>query len=119
MKSSTSFLCALLLGGAVVATPAAGQDSPLANRAKVLTQQMAEKAYLNEGQYVKVKRLNLQLLTTTETLKKQLAADPEALDTRLAEVQNNYEWDLACILRPRQMLAYDQAKASMTAFNGR
>ena len=119
MKNATSLLCALLLCGAVSTTPAVGQDNPLANRAKALTQQMAEKAHLNEGQYVKVKRLNLRLLTTTEALKKQLTADPETLDTRLAEVQNNYEWDLACILRPRQMLAYDQAKASMTAFNGR
>lgn len=108
-----------MMFGATLATTANGQDNPIAGRAKTLTQQIAAKTHLNEGQYVKVKQLNLRMLTAVESLKKQFAADPEALDLRLAEVQNIYEWDLATVLRPRQMTAYDDAKSSMTAFNGR
>lgn len=119
MKKSTSLLCALFMAGAVFATSATAQNNPVASRARVLTQQLAAKVHMNEGQYVKVKRLNMEMLTAVETLKKQFATNPETLDARLAEVQNNYEWDLATVLRPRQMTAYDDAKASMTAFNGR
>ncbi len=50
-----------------------------------------------------------------EVKREQLAITPAALDQYLAEVQSHYEWDLAAILWPRQMVAYNQAKATMTA----
>ena len=111
------FLLLACYGTPLVASAATGLDNPLLARAKALTQQIAAKAHLSEGQYVKVKQLNLRMLTTVESLKKQYATDADMLDQRLAEVQNNYEWDLATILQPRQMMAYDEAKVTMTAVN--
>jgi len=82
-----------------------------------MTQQIAAKTHLNEGQYLKVKQLNLQMLTAVESLKKQRTLDPAVADQQLAEIQDHYEWDLSAILWPRQMVAYKEAKASMTAVN--
>ncbi|MBC6990056.1 hypothetical protein [Hymenobacter sp. BT491] len=117
-------LYSLLLVGAffstsVLATAATNDTPAVAARAKTLTRQIADKTRLSEGQYVKVKQLNLRMLSEVENVKKQLAADPAALDQRLAEVQDHYEWDLAAILWPRQMAVYSEAKASMTALNVR
>ena len=93
----------------------ADNGTSLNARATQLTRQMAQKVRLDEGQYVKIKRLNLQMLAEMEEAKARLASDPAALDQYLAEVQSHYEWDLAAILWPRQMVVYNQAKATMTA----
>jgi hypothetical protein len=109
-------LCSMCYAGsAQAAAPADG--TRMNERAKAMTRQMAEKLPLSEGQYVKVRQLNLRLLTETAELRKQLANDATALDEALANVQMRYEWDLATILRPRQMALYDQTKLSMTALN--
>ncbi|TGE04552.1 hypothetical protein [Hymenobacter fodinae] len=102
-------------GSAQAAAPADG--SRMSERAKTMTRQMAEKMPLSEGQYIKVRQLNLRLLTETAELRKQFGADATALDEALANMQMRYEWDLATILRPRQMALYDQTKLSMTAVN--
>ncbi|TGD80428.1 hypothetical protein [Hymenobacter wooponensis] len=109
-------LCSMCyVGSAQPAAPADG--SRMTDRAKAMTRQMAEKLPLSEGQYVKVRQLNLRLLTETADVRKQFADDATALDEALANVQMRYEWDLATILRPRQMALYDQSKMSMTAVN--
>ncbi|GAB2942252.1 hypothetical protein GCM10027048_03500 [Hymenobacter coalescens] len=96
---------------------AAGQEPDLNERATKLTQQLAHKVPLNEAQFVKVRRLNLHLLAATQDLKSRLANDPAALDQQLAELQEHYEWDMAAILWPRQMAAYQRSRASMTAMD--
>ncbi|GAB2464178.1 hypothetical protein GCM10011375_16300 [Hymenobacter qilianensis] len=96
-------------------TALADNGTSLNARATQLTRQMAQRVRLDEGQYVKVKRLNLQMLAEMEEAKTRLSADPAALDQYLAEVQSHYEWDLAAILWPKQMVAYNQAKTTMTA----
>ena len=82
-----------------------------------MTRQIASKVKLSEGQYVKVRKLNLQMLTNVAEIKSEYANDPETLDQRMAEVQMHYEWDMAAILWPNQMTAYNQAKATMTALS--
>ena len=96
-----------------------GNDNVLNSRATTMTRQIASKVKLSEGQYVKVRKLNLQMLTTVADLKAQYAADPTTLDERMAEVQMHYEWDMAAILWPTQMTAYNQAKSTMTALSVR
>lgn len=78
---------------------------------------MAERTRLSEGQYVKVRTLHLRLLTETAQLRKQFATDAEAADKALADVQMRYEWDLAAILGPKKMLAYEEMKTNFTAAN--
>ncbi|MBC6609695.1 hypothetical protein H8B15_02095 [Hymenobacter sp. BT507] len=118
MKTKSYLLLAVFALFSTTSVVAGGPgDSPLAARAKTMTQQIAAKTHLNEGQYLKVKQLNLQMLTAVESLKKQRSLDAEAADKQMAEIQDHYEWDLAAILWPRQMVAYKEAKASMTAVN--
>lgn len=110
-------LTCLLVSMTLSLAPNASADNgtSLNSRATTLTRQLAQKVRLNEAQYVKVKRLNLRMLAEMEEAKTRLSSDQASLDTYLAEVQAHYEWDLAAILGPRQMLAYDQSKASVTA----
>ena len=116
MKKVYILTCLLVsMTFSLASSAAADNGTSLNNRATSLTRQMAQKVRLAEGQYVKLKRLNMQMLTETEEAKARLSADPAALDQQLAEIQSHYEWDLAAILWPRQMVAYNQAKASMTA----
>ncbi|TGE24490.1 hypothetical protein E5K00_04555 [Hymenobacter aquaticus] len=114
------YLFALLAGLALptLAQAGSGDETALKGRAAALTKRMSETAKLDEGQYLKVKQLNLRMLSEVAEVKARFSGSP-ALDERMAEVQMRYEWDLASILWPRQMAAYTQSKLSVTAFNGR
>ncbi|MBC6608026.1 hypothetical protein H8B13_14460 [Hymenobacter sp. BT188] len=116
MKRIYTLVCVMIsLASGLSFTALADNGTSLNARATQLTRQMAQKVRLDEGQYVKVKRLNLQMLAEMEEAKTRLSSDPAALDQYLAEVQSHYEWDLAAILWPKQMVAYNQSKTTMTA----
>lgn len=117
MKNFFSLLCSVILLTGHVAVAGSGEQNRLTARATMLTRQMALKTPLNEGQYVKVRQLNLRLLSEKQALQTRLANDPAALDQQLAELQTRYEWDLAAILWPRQMAAYNQSKAEFMALS--
>lgn len=119
MKNVSTLLLFLLILAAQVATAGSGDQNKLSARATQLTRQMALKTPLNEGQYVKVRQLNLRLLSEVQAAQAQFTNDSASLDKQLAEVQARYEWDLATILWPRQMQAYTQAKADLMAFGSR
>ena len=115
------YVFTLLLAGLmmpIVSEANSGDQTTLQGRAANLTRRMSEMAKLDEGQYLKVKQLNLRMLSEVADIKARYAGSP-ALDEQMAEVQMRYEWDLASILWPRQMAAYTQSKLSVTAFNGR
>ncbi|GGF09409.1 hypothetical protein GCM10011383_20780 [Hymenobacter cavernae] len=80
-----------------------------------MTRALSAKVNLEEGQYVKVKQLNEQMLTEVEVIKIQYAADQAALDQHLAEAQSQYDAALLDLLRPTQLASYKQARSSMTA----
>jgi hypothetical protein len=119
MKNLSAFLLLVLLMTVGVAKAGPGDQQKLTSRATALTQQMARVTPLNEGQYVKVRQLNLRLLGEVQALQTRFANDAATLDQQMAEVQARYEWDLATILWPRQMVAYTQAKADLMAFGSR
>ena len=112
-------LLALLLSAGMATQAGPGDGSRLTARATELTRRMAERTRMSEGQYVKVKQLNIRLLTEMASLRKQLATDGAALDKALADVQMRYEWDLASILWPKQLAAYEDVKMNFTAANVR
>ncbi|AYA36438.1 hypothetical protein D3Y59_04830 [Hymenobacter oligotrophus] len=76
---------------------------------------MAGKIRLDEGQYVKLKQLNLRMLATMDDLKERFAADPEIRDVRMAEAQVSYNMELALMLRPAQLTAMQKSQETMTA----
>ncbi|MBC6698788.1 hypothetical protein [Hymenobacter sp. BT190] len=119
MKNLSALLMLLLLLTTGVAAAGPGDQQKITARATTLTRQMARVTPLNEGQYVKVRQLNLRLLSEMQVVQSRFANDATALDQQLAEVQARYEWDLATILWPRQMVAYTQAKADLMAFGSR
>jgi len=109
----------LVLGASQPVEAGSGNQDKIATRATQITKQLAQKTQLSEGQYVKVRQLNLRMLTEVQALQTRLASDSAALDQQMAELQSHYEWDLATILWPRQMAVYTQAKSDMMAFSAR
>ncbi|TGE24491.1 hypothetical protein E5K00_04560 [Hymenobacter aquaticus] len=112
-------LLALGVQSGAVASNDTDGPAALQARATSLTRAMAEKARLDEGQYLKVKQLNLRMLTEVDDLKVRFAADPAILDQQLATAQSRYEAELASVLRPAQFAVYQQSRTSMTALGGR
>ncbi len=120
MKKVTLFVC--LLAG-VQSTVLAGPrtDNPttsLTARATALTRAIADKIRLDEGQYLRLKQLNLRMLADQEDLKTRFAADQSILDQRLSDSQLHYEMALLDMLRPAQLSLFEQHRASMTAALG-
>jgi len=117
-----SLLAAAYLTVSLASAPATrkhpGQDYPksVQVRATTLTQALAHRIHLNEGQYVRVKRLHLQYLNDRRELEQSLAGAPAAdRDTQLAAAQLSYEQALSNLLYPEQRLAYQQLRANFTA----
>ena len=86
-------------------------------RAVALTRAMAEKMLLDEGQYLKLKQINIRMLTEMDDLRTRLTATPAALDEQLAAVQAQYQEETAGLLRPAQLLAFRQLQNSRTALS--
>lgn len=85
-------------------------------RATTLTQALAHRIHLNEGQYVRIKRLHLQYLNERRELELSLVGAPVAdRDAQLAAAQLSYEQALSDLLYPDQRLAYQQLRANFTA----
>ena len=85
-------------------------------RATTLTQALAHRIHLNEGQYVRIKRLHLQYLNERRELELSLVGAPVAdRDAQLSAAQLSYEQALSDLLYPDQRLAYQQLRANFTA----
>ena len=82
-----------------------------------ITRALATRVSLEEGQYVKVKQLNEQLLTQVEAINNEYAADQVVLDQHLAEAQTQYNAALLDLLHPAQLALYQQVRSSMTALS--
>ncbi|RTQ46021.1 hypothetical protein EJV47_22970 [Hymenobacter gummosus] len=108
-------LAVLAVGLQGVAAASDPETDKLNTRATALTRAMTSKMQLDEGQYLRLKSLNLRMLETMEDLKVRFAADPEIRDMRMAEAQTSYHMELALMLRPSQLTAYKQSQESMTA----
>lgn len=88
----------------------------MVNRATTLTQALARRIHFNEAQYLAVKLLHLQMLTERRDLEILLNGAPaEERDTQLAVAQQRYETELANLLQPKQLLAYQALRNNLTA----
>ena len=117
MKKFSTAACLFLLLGmpALQAQSVTQSEAVLHERVTALTRRIADTAKLNEGQYVEVKRLNLVMMTEMETIKVRFASNTAKLDEQLAELQARYDWDLASVLKPQQLTAYNASKISTIA----
>ena len=96
--------------------PADDYPKAIQVRATTLTQALAHRIHLNEGQYLRIKRLHLQYLSERRDLEMDLVGAPAAeRDTKLAAAQQHYEQTLNDLLYPDQRVAYQQLRANFTA----
>lgn len=102
---------------ALAAGPGEGAYSKaMMNRATTLTRALAQRIQFNEAQYLAIKQLHLAMLTERRDLEILLnGASPEERDTQLAKAQQRYETELAALLQPRQLLAYQNLRSNFTA----
>ncbi|RPD45661.1 hypothetical protein DNI29_15995 [Hymenobacter sediminis] len=116
MKKIT-LLAGLLFSFFSTVTAGTDPDGPttIQARATALTRAISDKARLDEGQYIQVKRLNIQMLLEQDDLKTRFSADQSMLDQRLADAQARYESDLTALLYPAQLALFQQSRTSMTA----
>jgi hypothetical protein len=85
-------------------------------RALTLTRALDRRIHFNEGQFIAVKRLHLQMLTERQALELQYAGgDTAERDAQLAEAQLRYEANLNRLLQPRQVVAYFDLRNNLTA----
>lgn len=116
MKKVSLFVCLLVaIPGSLFAFSRADNPTSLTARATALTRAISDRIRLDEGQYLRLKQLNLKMLAEQEDLKVRFAADQPILDQRLADAQLYYEMALLDMLRPAQRSLFDQHRASMTA----
>ena len=96
--------------------PADDYPKAIQVRATTLTQALAHRIHLNEGQYLRIKRLHLQYLSERRDMEMDLVGAPAAeRDTKLAAAQQHYEQTLNDLLYPDQRVAYQQLRANFTA----
>ena len=118
-----NLILATCIAAGVSATPAVAADPgdrsytpAMLARATTLTRALALRIEFNEAQYLAVKRLHLEMLTERRNLEILLnGASAEERDTQLAQAQQRYENDLTNLLKPRQLLAYQQLRSNFTA----
>jgi len=87
------------------------------NRAIALTRAVASKVHLDEGQYLKLKRINVRMLTAVNNVKNHFGSSSAMSDEHLAAIQANYQSELLELLRPAQLVAYQQMQSNRTALN--
>jgi hypothetical protein len=116
MKKAFLFTGIILALGATVYA-SGDKESAIVTRATALTRMQVQKARLDEGQYLRVKTLNIRMLTEMEDIKNRFASEPAILDERLAVAQARYELELTSIMRPAQLAMFNQARNSMTALS--
>ncbi|WP_147374482.1 hypothetical protein [Hymenobacter rubripertinctus] len=111
---------AVLVSAGTLAQAASGDGgTSISERATAMAWRIAERVQLSEGEYIKVRRLNVRLLTETVQARKELSADRAALDVALADIQQRYDWDLAATLQPQQYAVYENMRTEFTAVNVR
>ncbi|NVO29748.1 MULTISPECIES: hypothetical protein [Hymenobacter] len=116
MKKVALFVCLLIAApGVILAASRADNPTSITARATALTRAISDRIRLDEGQYLRLKQLNIRMLSEQEELKSRFAAEQPMLDQRLADAQLYYEMALLDMLRPAQRSLFDQHRASMTA----
>ncbi|MDO7873585.1 hypothetical protein Q5H93_02490 [Hymenobacter sp. ASUV-10] len=118
-----SIVLATCLAAGVSGTPvaAAGPGDryytpQMVARATTLTRALAQRIHFNEGQYLAVKQLHLDMLTERRDLEILLnGASDEERDTQLAVAQRRYEDALTQLMQPEQLVAYQELRSNFTA----
>jgi len=99
-------LALLTLPGHAQAIQAAGPGTPTA--ATELTRAMSTRLQLNEGQYVRLLRINRARQLQQQAIEQATIGNEPVRATRLAELQAQYEQECGRVLSPSQLVQLTQ-----------
>ncbi|AMM50464.1 hypothetical protein TH61_03675 [Rufibacter sp. DG15C] len=112
MKNFISALLVIfLLGTSGTAHVAFGQSSPEADKTSAMvSKKMLQVLRLNELEYIKVKELNFARVSKMTEALTMYSHDQAGLDTRLNEIEKEFEANLAGVLKKDTFLSYASFK---------
>jgi hypothetical protein len=78
-------------------------DLQLGQRASTMTQPLVNRLQLNEGEYVRLRRVHRILLASLDDINTEYAHDPATRHAKLLELQGYYEQERVHVLTPTQV----------------
>jgi hypothetical protein len=78
-------------------------DLALGQRASTLTRTFTERLQLNEGEFVRLRRVHRILLASLDDINTEYAQDPTTRHAKLLELQGYYEQERVRVLTPTQV----------------
>jgi hypothetical protein len=78
-------------------------DLQLNQRASVMTQGLINRLELNEGEYIRLRRVHRTLIAAVEEINTEFATQPDLRRAKLQELQGYYEQERARVLTPTQV----------------
>ena len=84
-----------------------------------IARDMIGKVQLNEMEYIKVRAFTIDKLEKVAQIRSMYSNDPEMMNRKLAEAENDYNYKLQAALTPKQFASYvtytNNLKAAATA----
>ncbi|MBF9224286.1 hypothetical protein [Hymenobacter ruricola] len=97
-------LLLLVAGHLAEAAPAEPvMDLALGQRATALTRTFTDRLQLNEGEFVRLRRVHRILLASLDDINIEYAQDPTTRHAKLLELQGYYEQERTRVLTPTQV----------------
>lgn len=103
-------ICAITIFLALTSTATFAQIIPLDYLASELTREMSVNLRINDADFMKLRNMNLALLTQETEITEKYKSDFSLQNDKLIEVRNDYETKLRTILNAKQMEAFADFK---------
>jgi hypothetical protein len=105
-KFTYSLALFLVMSASVFATDRAKPAADAQTRASQITRMMVDELRLNEAEYIRLRTLNVDRLLQVEEVAFLYKNDLLIKDTKLKEVEENFDRQLQAVLSASQMKAY-------------
>jgi hypothetical protein len=99
------------IGVAVTASADPVLDLSLGQQASAMTRPLTQELRLNEGEYVRLRRIHKILLAAISDINTQYSAQPSVHRAKLQELQGYYEQERVRVLTPTQVGQLNQRAA--------
>src|SRR5688572_20823942 len=95
-----------------ILTVTAGSNNSNSNSSNITTQatefarQMINQVQLNESEYIQVRKCTIEKLQLVAQVQSMYSNDPEMMEKKLAEIENNYNFNLQRAMSPKQFESF-------------
>ena len=111
MKNTFTVLLVVFLSVVGSAGVAFAQNGPEADKTSAqVSKKMLQVLRLNELEYIKVKELNFARISKMTEAVTKFSQDHAGLETRLAEIEKEFETNLAAVLKKETLMSYANFK---------